>query len=197
MLLVGPDGTGKSTLARGLIERASSDFSETLHIHWRPRVLPHIGAIITGNPGDPSEPHSREPRGALVSVALLGYHWLDFFLGSWLRIVPMRKRGGLVVMERGWPDVGVDPRRYRLTVSPNLVSFMGRSLPAPDRVFILRSDPQTLRQRKAELPVDELARQLRCWDEMQFPGDTTRTILDSSSDPHDLISEAIRSLGVA
>ena len=190
VLVVGPDGSGKSTLARRLVEATSGDFTAALHIHWRPEVLPRLGSLVGVEAGDPSEPHAREPRGRFPSAVLLAYHWLDFLLGAWLRILPMRRRGGLVVMERGWPDIGVDPRRYRLRVSSKVVEQMGRLLPAPDVVLVLQADPEVLMRRKRELPIDELARQLRRWEHVRFPHRTSRSVLDVSRDKEAVLAQA-------
>ena len=194
VLIVGPDGSGKTTLAGRLIESTSGDFTRSLHIHWRPRVLPRVGSLVGVELGDPTEPHAREPRGAVPSIVMLAYHWLDFLLGSWVRILPTARRGGLIVMERGWLDIAVDPRRYRLSVSPTLVEFLGRLLPAPDLVLILRADPAILRQRKAELPIEELVRQMRRWDHVRFPRGTTRLVLDASQVEEEILAQATRAV---
>jgi thymidylate kinase len=194
VLIVGPDGSGKTTLARRMIEAAEDHFTESLHIHWRPRVLPRAGGVVGIELGDPSEPHAREPRRALPSAVMLAYHWLDFVLGSWVRILPARRRGGLIVMERGWLDIAVDPRRYRLTVSPRVVELLGRLLPAPDFALILRADPALLIGRKAELPADELARQNRRWEQVVFPRQTTRIVIDAAQSGSAMLEQAVSAI---
>lgn len=190
VVVVGPDGTGKSTLARGLIAASRDDFARVLHIHWRPGLLPRAGSIVGAEAGDPTQPHARPPHGRVLSVALLAYDWIDFFLGTWLRIVPVRTRGGLVVMERGWFDMAVDPRRYRLDVPYRIVEMLGRLLPSPDTALILEADPQVLHDRKAELPIRELTRQSGRWREIRFPHRTTRLFLDASQSPELLLDQA-------
>jgi thymidylate kinase len=190
VLIVGPDGSGKSTLARRLVEEPSGRFDNTVHMHWRPGLLPRPGDVVGTNREDASRPHAREPHGALISLALLTYDWLDFLLGSWMRIVPRRSRGALIVMERGWLDIAVDPRRYRLSVSGQLVEWLGRLLPSPDLVMILRAHPDVLSARKGELPEDESLRQTRRWDELRFSRRTRRLLLDASESPDRLLEQA-------
>jgi hypothetical protein len=119
---------------------------------------------------------------------------VDFFLGTWLRILPLRARGGLVVMERGWFDMAVDPRRYRLDVPNRVVETLGRLLPGPDMAFVLEAEAQTLHDRKAELPVHELARQTSRWRQVVFPDRTTRLVLDASQSPKALLDQAKHAL---
>jgi hypothetical protein len=192
VLIVGPDGTGKSTLAQGLVDGSKDGFANVVHMHWRPGLLPRPGGLVGVEAGDPSEPHAREPHGSFLSLVLLGYHWLDFFLGTWLRIVPVRARGGLIVMERGWLDIAVDPRRYHLDVPRTLVERLGRLLPAPDLVIVLHADPEILSRRKAELPTEELSRQIARWRQISFPRRTTRLFFDASQSPERLLGQVTR-----
>ncbi len=194
VLIVGPDGTGKSTLAQGLVDATRHEFPHVIHMHWRPGLLPRPGGLVGIEAGDPTDPHAREPHGSFLSLLLLAYHWLDFFLGTWLRIVPARSRGGLVVMERGWLDIAVDPRRYHLALPRKLVERLGRLLPAPDLVVVLYAEPEALTRRKAELPTQELSRQMARWRQITFPARTTRLFLDASESADRLLEQVSRAV---
>jgi hypothetical protein len=163
ILVVGPDGSGKSTLARSLPELCGGAFRRALRYHWRPQFLPPPSRLLgTGKP-DPAQPHGRPSHGRATSLVLLGYYWLDMALGGWLRVWPFRMRTGLFVNERGWWDIAVDPRRYRLTIPPWLIRALGALLPRPDLTLILDSSPKVLLERKSETGEDELQRQLSAW----------------------------------
>jgi hypothetical protein len=100
---------------------------------------------------------------------VLLYYWLDFFLGGWLNTSVLKRRGELIVMERGWQDIAVDARRYRLQVSPQLVFAMARLLPAPDVIFVLEGPTHVLLERKQEISASELERQTCAWRHAPFP----------------------------
>ena len=189
VVVAGPDGSGKSSLADALPERCTAMFRRGARIHWRPGLLPRPGALVGREPGDPATPHARPPYGRAVSAALLGYYWLDFLAGGWLKVKPVRARSGLVMMERGWWDLAVDPRRYRLQVPPGLVRRLGALLPRPDLTLVLESSPGRLRQRKAELPEAELARQSAAWREV-LPAAACRRRLDASLPFERVLEEA-------
>jgi hypothetical protein len=190
VLVVGPDGTGKSTFATSLVSDCSELFRRTDHYHWRPGVLPRLGTLSRNPTTDVTQPHARKPRGRLVSGLMLGYHWLDFAVGGWSKQLFSKARTGLVVVERGWWDIMVDPLRYRLTVPPAIVSGLGRLLPRPDVTFLLETAPDTIMARKNELGRDEIKRQVDSW---RIAPDVLRIVrLDGSLPTKDLAEEGRR-----
>jgi thymidylate kinase len=190
VVVAGPDGSGKSTLAEALPDACEGPFRRSVRMHWRPGILPRLSSI-TGTPaGDPTDPHGRSPHSASLSRAALGYYWLDFLLGHWVRVIPNRTRSGLVVIERGWWDMGVDPRRYRLDVSTRLVAILGRLLPTPDLVLVLEAPVDALTARKGEISGDEARRQTEAWRRM-LPSRVPRLYVDATR-PRDEVVAAAR-----
>ncbi|HEU5311734.1 MAG TPA: hypothetical protein VFV24_09805, partial [Candidatus Eisenbacteria bacterium] len=189
VVIAGPDGSGKSTLADLLLRSGEGPFRRHLHIHWRPGVLPSLGTIVGRAPGDPTDPHGRPSHGMWGSSAALSYYWMDFLLGSWLRVWPIRARSGLVVVERGWWDIAVDPRRYGMRVSPRMVAALGRLLPSPDLVLTLEAPVETLTERKGELPAPEAQRQMDAWRRV-VPRHIPQAFLDVSEPIDDAAASA-------
>jgi phosphotransferase family enzyme len=189
VLVAGPDGTGKSTLAEALPEICEGPFRRQMHLHWRPGLLPRAGSLIGIEQADPTEPHARAPHGPLGSLASLGYHWLDFLLGGWLRIVPFRVRSGLIVLERGWWDIAVDPKRYRIAAPRALVRLLAWFLPHPDVVLVLEAPPDVLTARKAEIEPEELVRQTGAW-RSSLPRRTRRVYVDATRSPAEVQATA-------
>ncbi|GGI05446.1 hypothetical protein GCM10011354_14140 [Egicoccus halophilus] len=157
LVVAGPDGSGKSHVASVLCDAAAP--GPVLHLHHRPRVLPGK----TRHEGPVTDPHRDPPYGPGASALKLVYLYLDYVLGWLLRVRPVVRAGGTVVLERGWEDLAVDPRRYRLTARPRLHRLLGLLLPRPDRSIVLAAPVEELLARKAELPAEELARQNARW----------------------------------
>ena len=157
VFVAGPDGTGKSTLTERLPQACGRIFKRHAVIHWRPGLLPRLGAFFGREQANAATPHAAPPHARSVSLAVLGYYWLDFCLGALVRILPVRLRAGIVITERGWWDMAVDPRRYRLDVPAPVVRAIGALIPRYDLALILEASPEVLLARKAEITSDEFA----------------------------------------
>ena len=188
VVVAGPDGTGKTTVADLLADVARAD-GPLLHLHHRPRVL---GGLTT-HQGPVTEPHRHPPYPWVISCAKVLYLFADHLLGSALRFRPVIQRGGTVLMERGWWDLAVDPRRYRLRPHPYLVRVLGSLLPKPTVTFLLVADPDVLTQRTDELDEAELRRQVDAW--LSLPHSWLRPIvIDSAGSLDTVIDKCRRSL---
>lgn len=183
LLIGGPDRSGKTTLRNRLMDELDIP---TRVIHYRPAVW----RTKTSVPEDPvATPHAQKPYSRVLSWCKLAYLWVDFLLG-WVGVVrPMTRKGGIVIWERGWWDMIVDPRRYRLKPT-RLAVVLGHLQPAPDLV-VLFSTCQ-VKSEQQELSVAEFDRQVDAWrfvlkdwsarlveiDERLDPQSIARTVLD-------------------
>lgn len=159
VLIAGPDGAGKSTVLEAIVARATEMNLRVSRAHYRP-------GVIAGQPSDGvpvTDPHGKPPRSEAASVAKLMVIFADHLIGGFFRWRSQR-RAGLLLLERGWYDMVVDPRRYRM--SPRFAGplrLLGKVLPRPDLVLLLTGDPATLHARKPEIGVAEVDRQVRRW----------------------------------
>jgi len=170
-VIAGPDGAGKSTLSRGL---ADSITTPIRIIHHRPGILPQR---VTD---EVTDPRARPPYGRFLSLLKIAYVWSDYLIGWLLRVRPFAK-DGWVIIERGWPDILVDPLRYRIAGGLRLTRFLGRITPIADLCIVLEAPVDVLLERKLELGAGELARQAREWRTMSRLADHTAYI-DASRD---------------
>lgn len=166
LVLVGPDGAGKSTVTATLLEELERSFRRTWRFHWRPGLLPKLGrgsgAPVTAADAAPAE--TSKYRG-FVSLARFVYYWLDFVFGYWLRIYPRRAQSTFIVGERYFPDVLVHPARYGFAVPAWLMRFAAKWVPSPDLLVVLSDDPQAIYARKAELSPLKIAQQIEAYAE--------------------------------
>jgi thymidylate kinase len=156
LVVLGPDGVGKSTLVGRISQRCGACFRRQRIFHWRPMMIPshkETGARATN-------PHAEPPRGKLGSVAALFLVFLDYWLGYLLVLRPFLARSGLILFDRYFPDLLVDPLRYRYGGPMWLPKFLSRLVPLPDLLLVLL-DPQNeaILSRKPEVALEELRRQ--------------------------------------
>ncbi len=156
--LCGPDGCGKSTAAEVVIELLRPTFSPVkgAHFHWKP---PLFSARRRAARAPTTDPHGVPPRAFPLSLLFFAFHWLEFFLGFFLCVLPRIFRGGMVLIDRHYYDFFVDQRRYRLRVLRMLVRLGYLLLPKPNVAFVLDAPPETLQSRKQEVPMSETVRQ--------------------------------------
>jgi thymidylate kinase len=192
IVVAGTDGSGKSSVASRLSDRLAPYFRRRLKLHWSPGVLPRPGSLVGREARDPSRPHGAAPHGRVLSTLASLYHWFDHALGYTLRIRPTLVRSGIVVMERGYHDVLVDPLRYRLN-SSWLAQRLGRLLPQPDVTILLLGDPSVLHARKPELAQEEIERQQGRW--VRLGGDLgTVAVVDAGRPLEEVLAASLEAV---
>jgi thymidylate kinase len=155
VVMMGPDGAGKSSLAEALRERLDATFSKEKerYIHWKPQLRTPTESVPVSNP------HANPPRPVWLSFIYLVYHWVGFVIGGWLRIFPVKFRNGMVIVDRYFHDLLADPLRYRIHPRTPGVAFLMRRVIQPDLIFVLDAPAEVLQQRKAEVSQEETERQ--------------------------------------
>lgn len=187
VVVTGPDGSGKTEVAQRLVDKVLAP--PVLHLHHRPALLPSR----TRHDGPVTEPHAQVPYPVWLSALKLIYLWADFVAGWWLRVRPVVGRGGSVVLERGWWDLAVDPRRYRLAPLGGMVRLLGAVLPRPDVTLVLTADPAILLARKQELPAQELQRQVATWQALAA-GPMRAVEIDAARSVQEVFAAAVAAL---
>lgn len=161
----GTDGSGKSTIINGLEDVLRNTFFEnTLNqYHWRPGFLkPEKKTNADGTLIVCSEPHALPPLGKIMSLLKMGFYTLDYLLGYWLKAYRQAAQGHLVVFDRYYYDFYMDKLRYRLTVNDKVLDLFKCFVPEPDITYLLIGDANQIYNRKKELPVEEVQRQIDC-----------------------------------
>jgi thymidylate kinase len=163
VVVLGPDGSGKSTVSEQVMDQLRNTFNpgKLLHVHWKPVVFFKNRRKPSGVPTiDPHSKPQRQPAGSFLYLLL---HWAEFFIGSNFLFRKTTFKNGLVLVDRYHYDFLVDQRRYRLKLPNSLVRLIFRTIPDPDLVFLFDAPPEVLQARKKEVSFEETARQAQVY----------------------------------
>lgn len=182
--VAGPDGSGKTSFCEALTAGVLRG-ENVRRIHHRFGGLPARGGGTT----DTTQPHAQTPYPHGASEAKVFALWGESLVG-WLRTaLPFVRRGGFLIIERGWYDLAVDPTRYRLQPHGGLVRVLGRLLPTSDLLVVLEGPAELLASRKDECTEEELARQVDAWRSI-VPRRQRSLYVDVSPPLADVVSRA-------
>lgn len=178
VVLAGPDGAGKTSVVHGIFDGVGRRFRRQRRYNFSFGTMPHLLGMMRDRRRELPEPEHAgglapgevpsatgaaprlKPFPSWRALVHLLYHLVGFWLGFVLLFVA-RGRGELIVMERYFYDYWVQPRYSYLP--RRLLDLMLKTIPEPDLVILLDGEPELIHARKAELPVDEIARQRRVW----------------------------------
>ena len=153
--IFGPDGTGKSTV----IERLAREFSLPFHGMQQFHFRPMFHKQWMDSP-PVTDPHGKPPRSGPVSIFKLLYWLAACWFGYVLTIRPARANSRLVICDRYFDDIQIDPRRYRLPESSMwFANFVVPLAPRPDLYVLLDAPAEIAQQRKPEVSPFESQRQ--------------------------------------
>lgn len=160
---ISPDGGGKSTIIESVKSTCKGCFHGVKNIYFRPRYFKNLGSYKPINPQKEAsintDPHNVEINSFLKSLVRFFFYNLDFLIGYFLKIYPLKIKRHLVIFDRYYYDYYVDLKRYQFNLPkflPHLFSFM---IPQPDLVFVLDAPGDIIYSRKQELSKIEIERQ--------------------------------------
>jgi thymidylate kinase len=182
--VLGPDGSGKSTAITGLIAQVESVFRRCSLMHWRPMFVGR-----GRNERSTTNPHGRSSYSWIWSVTRAFVHLFDYIAGYHLAVRPQLVRSGLVVFDRYFDDMVVDPKRYRYGGPPSLLRVLRWLAPQPDLQLILDAPESVVLSRKQEQSPEEIRRQRAAYRKLAGDHDFCR-VIDGSRTPSAVAAEA-------
>ena len=190
VVVFGPDGSGKSTVIAALRKELGLAFWGTQYFHLRPR----LGTGVEHGKAAPVEdPHGQEPRSAIASVLKLGYYGADYIVGHWSTIKPLLLRSRLVIFDRYYHDILVDPIRYRYAGPTWIAKLVGRFIPRPDLYMFLDAPADIIQKRKTEVSREETERQTAEYRRLALSVGPS-VVIDASAPIDDVTSAAVDTL---
>jgi thymidylate kinase len=177
---LGPDGSGKSTILAKVEKNLAPAFRLTKRYHLRP---------FFGRPprnGVPNlNPHGKPPRDLFLSQIKLGAWWLDYTIGYLMNVFPKLATSTLVLFDRYYYDLTVDPKRYRYRGPLWLTKLVGKFIPSPNLVILLLAPMEVLYARKQEVHPEVIELQRSAY--LQFINSMPNGFVVDASKPLDKV----------
>lgn len=162
--LLGPDGSGKSTIANMVLKRVSGSFHGGDIKYWRPYLLPAMGKLKVWNPSEEittnPHPHDHPKQNPFKSLVRFFYYFLDYLIGYPIKVYSQKVKKKIIIFDRYYYDCLVDLHRYRFNVPSWLPRLLMPLISSPDLIIYLDAEPEEIRKRKKELSLEELQRQV-------------------------------------
>jgi thymidylate kinase len=167
VVLLGPDGSGKTTLAKELRDRFAPTRIPVSRVYFGAQkpLLPtrRLSKTIRRRLRReiPKVVKDVNRRGRLRGLAhILADKWLRYLV----HVRPRLVRGEVVVLDRYFYDFVAFP--HPLVRRRWLQAFALRLIPRPGLTYSMRGDPAVIAARKHELTVAETARQMACFQDL-------------------------------
>ncbi len=172
VVLLGPDGAGKTSLCDGLSNRLGQLlFKGVARYHMQFNMIPKLSRItrLAGcktEEIDFTQKHSGSsvaPHPLWRSLLYVIYYSLDFSLGRF-RLRKEKGLGRLILFDRYFYDFYFQRRNRRLPIA--VLDFFQKIIPKPDLVLLLEAEAEAIYARKPELDLDEIRIQLTRADQL-------------------------------
>jgi thymidylate kinase len=196
LVLVGPDGAGKSTIAKLLIESEFAKkaflkrviFYRRFHISWLKKIVQKsknldVATFVTEVKSDGSVDQLPPFKAAIYNIYLA----TEYFLGHYY-LQRLKPSAGLVVFDRYFYDNLVFQDFLRCP--RGLLKFLTKLVPRPDATIYLRNDARTIYSRRPEWSLQEIERQTRSYEDLVALLPNSYTI-DTSKELENITEEII------
>ena len=195
---LGADGSGKSTIIENIKPPLLDGFHKAVYYeHMRPNKYPSIAKLL-GNQVDFNEPitnpHGSKTSGFFGSLLRFLYYTLDYTFGFYLKVWPKKATRSCVwIFDRYYYDYLMDPKRARIKL-PRWILKLGQFLiPEPDLILCLGTEAKAIHERKPELTLQEVERQVAALK--QFSQSHKRAIwIDTGKDIETSTNDAMEAI---
>jgi serine O-acetyltransferase len=136
---------------------------------------------------------SKEPRGVFGTLAKLTMFAIDYWVGYWLCIRPKLSGSMLVVSDRYYDDVLVDPLRYRILGARLFARVLLPWIPRPHLWLVFDAPADVLASRQSDVSAAESSR-LRGEYRRVLRAHESVVVLDARQPVDEVVAQAERAI---
>lgn len=173
IVILGPDGSGKTTIADEIVIRMGNKNIKTHHFAMNFEVLPKLRDIInpflkkkitsTHVEGEYYGGMKSAPSSNIKGLLLVTWYALDYFLGN-LRLHRWKQKGDVVIFARYFYDYYF--QRGHINTPHWYINMLEIIVPKPDYIFTIIRTPEDIFKLKPELSITEIGRQQNAIDKL-------------------------------
>lgn len=190
LVILGPDGSGKSTVISALQAPLRDRFQVLEYFHLKPRLIP---GSRHQESGPVTDPHGQRLYPAWLSCIKLIYFLLLYNIGYLIQAPLLLHSKQLAIFDRYYYDILVDPKRFRYGGSKLLAGIISTFIPKPHLLILLDAPAEVLYSRKQEVPYDEVKRQREAYVAL-CQAMPNAHIVDASQSVEHIVSEIIEKI---
>jgi thymidylate kinase len=165
VVLIGPDGSGKTTMSDKIIDNLGKFFfNKSIYRHGRFEYLPRLSEIFKFRKKDNNiksdnivEPiDSKYKYSSSKAMVYMIYYLLDYIFG-YLFILKYKAQNKIILFDRYYYDYMI---QSTFENSPKLLKWIYKTMaPKPDLLIFLKAKPEMIYARKPELNIEEITKQ--------------------------------------
>ncbi|MGH4119460.1 hypothetical protein [Clostridium sp.] len=159
IVLQGPDGVGKTSVANVLINNFHDTFRKTAYYHLKPSLK------AKGNPTNGSDEikyvfdfkYKPTLKDKIMSYIKVFYNFIFCYtILYYFRIAKEKIKSTFIIFDRYSMDYYIFPEAKRYYSTLKLPFMLSRIVPKSDLIFYLDCSPEEVLKRKKELPIDQI-----------------------------------------
>lgn len=166
IVIIGPDGSGKTTIANKIQGAMVVKNIKTHHLAMNFELLPRFRDIInpfikkkitnTHIAGELYAGMTDKQNSKIKGMVLVTWYSLDYFLGGF-KLYGWNKSNEVVIFARYFYDYYF--QRGHINTPHWYLNFLKNFIPKPDYIFTIKREPQDIFNLKPELTIEEIQRQ--------------------------------------
>ena len=149
VVLLGVDGTGKTSQIDFLMNSSVMNAFKGCKVY-------HLFSKPSNNNKTTLLPYQHSNYNSLISLIKISYLFIRYFYNYFFNLFPKLVSSQLIINDRYYHDVIIDPSRYRIGYFKKFLNFIFQLLPEPDLIIILNVKYSSLIKRKNELSLKQI-----------------------------------------
>jgi thymidylate kinase len=159
IVFIGPDGSGKTTVAFVLADLLKDFYRGIKYFHFLPKNLIDAKNLEITKQKNINISNNVTFISYILSILRIMRNTIRFNL-YYIKIIYFLFRQNLIIGDRYFYNYLFNPSSVNYTSSKKIVKFFYKFIPKPDYVFFIKATPEIIYKRKKELTKTEILKQL-------------------------------------